>query len=180
MSRPLSEGLHYKDLMGMMKPTIHVDEFSSKMGDDDEIIVASFFVRDRQAAKDLINWFEKGYDWILDADMSPGEIKPNRYLVYVEMKRRSKVGEKINEMLNDLNTLTEYEDSERWTMHYRGKDTPWSVETFNSQVPISPAEYRKRMDGELNEMRAASGLPVKQIYKREKDIQALQSAAGLI
>ncbi len=178
--RQLSEGLNYKDLEGMMKPTIHIDEFASKMGDDDEIIVASFFVRDHQAAKDLMNWFEKGYDFVIDSDMSPGEIKPNRYLVYVEMKRRSNVGEKLNEMLNDFNTLTEYKDSNQWIMHYNGKDTPWSVEEFNRQVPRTPAEYRKRMDKELNEMRAASGLPVKQIYDRERDIQALQSAAGLI
>lgn len=49
----LSEGLEYKDLVGMMKPTVHVDEFASKMGEDDDIIVASFYVRSRQAAKDL-------------------------------------------------------------------------------------------------------------------------------
>jgi hypothetical protein len=44
---PLLEGLQYKDLEGIMKPTIHVDEFSSKMGDDEDIIVLSFFVRDK-------------------------------------------------------------------------------------------------------------------------------------
>ena len=59
---PLLEGLQYRDLDGIMKPTVHVDEFSSKMGDDEDIIVLSFFVRDLQAAKDLVNWFEKGYD----------------------------------------------------------------------------------------------------------------------
>ena len=76
----LLEGLKYKDLDGMMKPTVHVDEFASKMGDDDDVIVISFFVRDLGAAKDLVSWFEKGYDFVLDADRSPGEIKPNRYL----------------------------------------------------------------------------------------------------
>jgi len=176
----LSEGLQYKDLMGMMKPTIHIDEFSSKMGDDDEILVASFFVRDKQAATDIMNWFEKGYDWVIDADVSPGEIKPNRYLVYVEMKRRSNVGHKIDKMLNDFSTLTEYEDSGRWIMRYRDQDTPWSVEAFDSQVPRSPAEYRKSLDQDLNEMRTASGLPTKQIYEREPDIKTIQSAAGLI
>lgn len=180
MPHQLSEGLNYKDLLGMMKPTIHVDEFSSKMGDDDEIVVASFFVRDRQAAKDLVNWFEKGYDAVIDADMSPGEIKPSRYLVYIEMKRRSTTGERLNEILNDFATLTEYADSSNWTMHYRGKDTPWSVEAFNSQVPNTPAEYRKQAESDLNEMRVASGLPVRQIYERKKDIKSLQSAAGLI
>ena len=67
----LSEGLEYKDLVGMMKPTVHIDEFASKMGEDDDIIVASFFVRSKQAARDLENWFEKGYDWVLDAATIP-------------------------------------------------------------------------------------------------------------
>lgn len=176
----LSEGLNFKDLVGMMKPTIHIDEFSSKMGDDDEILVASFFVRDRQAAKDIVNWLEKGYDAVIDADTSPGEIRPNRYLVYAEMKRRSNVADKLEEILSDFSTLTEYEDSSKWTLVYRGKDQPWSVEAFNATVPTSPKEYRRRVESDLNEMRSASGLPVRQIYEREADIRTLQSAAGLI
>ena len=175
----LHEGLDYKDLVGMMKPTIHIDEFSSKMGDDDEIVVASFFVRDRQAALDLVNWFEKGYDFVLDADMSPGEIKPNRYLVYIEMKRRSTTGSRLNEIVEDFNTLTEYAGN-RWILHYNGKNYPWSVDTYNQLVPDSPNEYRARKEVELNEMRVASGLEVKQIYKRTADIKQLQNAAGVI
>ena len=62
----LREALEYKDMEGMIKPTIHVDEFAAKMGDDDDIIVISFFVRGEQAARDLVNWFEKGYDWVKD------------------------------------------------------------------------------------------------------------------
>jgi len=163
----------------MMKPTIHIDEFASKMGDDDEIVVASFFVRDPQAAKDLVNWFEKGYDSVLDADMSPGEIKPNRYLVYVEMKRRSNTAEKLQEMLDDFHTLTEHEGS-GWTMHYRDEDYPFSIDTFNRLVPTSPAEYRRRQETDLNEMRHASGIPVKQIYKRERDLDWLRNSSGLL
>ena len=96
-----------------MKPTVHIDEFSSKMGEDADVIVVSFFVRDKQAAKDLMNWFEKGYDFVLDADQSPGEIKPNRYLVYLEMRRRNAAPGQIDEILRDLNTLTEYEPSKK-------------------------------------------------------------------
>ena len=103
---PLFESLEFKDMEGLLKPTIHVDEFSSKMGDDDDIIVVSFFLRDAQAAKDLMNWFEKGYDFVLDADRSPGELKPNRYLVYVEIRRRSTAGGNVETLLSDLNTLT--------------------------------------------------------------------------
>ncbi len=163
----------------MMKPTIHIDEFSSKMGDDDDIIVASFFVRSQQAAKDLCSWFEKGYDWVLDSDVSPGEIKPGRYLVYIEMRRRSSAGRHLANVIDDLETLTEFEPTD-WMMHYNNKESPFSAEEFDRQVPLSPKEYRKRFESDLNEIRGAAGLDTVQIYEREKDIKALQAASGQI
>jgi hypothetical protein len=177
----LSESLGFKDLEGLLKPTIHVDEFSSKMGDDDDIIVISFFVRDPQAAKDLMSWFEKGYDFVLDADRSPGEIKPNRYLVYVEIRRRSTAGAHVEQLLDDLNTLTEFEDSSAWTMHYKGKEVPFSRDTFDATVPLSPKAYRDRYEKDLNEVRVAAGLPVVANYdRRDRALQSIQSAAGII
>ena len=176
----LSESLAFKDLEGLMKPTIHVDEFSSKMGDDDDIIVISFFVRDPQAAKDLMNWFEKGYDFVVDADRSPGEIKPNRFLVYVELRRRSTAGGHVEQLLNDLNTLTEFELDD-WSMHYKGKDVPFSRDEFDSLVPLSPRAYRERYEKDLNEVRAAAGLPVVTNYDRKDPVlQSIQSAAGIL
>ena len=177
----LSESLSFKDMEGLMKPTIHVDEFSSKMGDDDDIIVISFFVRDPQAAKDLMMWFEKGYDFVLDADRSPGEIRPGRYLVYVEIRRRSTAGGHAEHLLDDLNTLTEFEDSSAWTMHYRGKDIPFTRDNFDSTVPLTPKAYRDRYEQDLNEVRIAAGLPVVSTYDRQdRSLQAIQSAAGII
>ena len=178
---PLLENLGFKDLDGLLKPTIHVDEFSSKMGDDDDIIVISFFVRDPQAAKDLMMWFEKGYDFVLDADRSPGEIKPGRYLVYVEIRRRSTAGGNVEQLLDDLNTLTEFEDSSAWTMHYRGREIPFSRDTFDSTVPLTPKAYRARYEKDLNEVRTAAGIPVVTSYDRQdRTLQTIQSAAGII
>lgn len=176
----LFESLGFKDLEGLMKPTIHVDEFSSKMGDDDDIIVISFFVRDPQAAKDLMNWFEKGYDFVIDADRSPGEIKPNRYLVYVELRRRSNAGSHVETLLSDLNTLTEYDASD-WIMHYDGKEVPFTRDAFDAMVPLSPRAYREKKDLDLNEMRSAAGIPVKSLYEKDDPVlKNIQSAAGLI
>jgi hypothetical protein len=177
----LFETLNFKDLEGMMKPTIHVDEFSSKMGDDDDIIVISFFVRAEEAAKDLMSWFEKGYDFVLDADRSPGEIKPGRYLVYVEMRRRSTAGANVEHLLDDLGTLTEYEDSSAWTMHYKGKEIPFTRDEFDKTVPLSPRAYRERYEKDLNEVRVAAGMPVVTTYdKRDRDLRIIQSQAGII
>lgn len=176
--RPLSESLEYKDLDGIMKPTVHVDEFASKMGDDEDIIVLSFFVRDKSAAKDLMAWFEKGYDFVLDSDVSPGEIKPGRYLVYVEMRRRSTAPQQIEQLLDDLGTLTEFEPKD-WEFTYNDQHWPWNPETFAASVPLSPDDYRQTKDQGLNEWRTAAGLPVKSIYAIKPDIKQLQSAAGL-
>ena len=178
-NRPLLEGLQYKDLEGIMKPTVHVDEFSSKMGDDDDIIVLSFFLRNKAASDDLVNWFEKGYDFVLDADTSPGEIKPNRFLVYVEMRRRSSAPKNVSELIDDLGTLTEFEPGD-WQMKYKGKTSGWSPEAFAEQVPLSPKEYRERTERDLNEMRVAAGLNVKTTYDRDLAIQSIQSAAGIL
>jgi hypothetical protein len=177
----LSESLGFKDLDGLLKPTIHVDEFSSKMGDDDDIIVISFFVRDLQAAKDLMMWFEKGYDFVLDADRSPGEIRPGRYLVYVEIRRRSTAGGNVEQLLNDLNTLTEFEDANAWTMHYKNKEIPFSRDAFDATVPLTPKAYRDRYEKDLNEVRIAAGMPVVTTYDpKDRALQAIQSAAGII
>ena len=177
----LFESLGFRDLEGMLKPTIHVDEFSSKMGDDDDIIVISFFVRDAQAAKDLMMWFEKGYDFVLDADRSPGEIRPGRYLVYVELRRRSTAGGNVEQLLDDLNTLTEFEDSTSWTMHYRDQEIPFARNAFDSTVPLTPRAYRERYEKDLNEVRVAAGLPVVTTYDRQdRALQTIQSAAGII
>ena len=177
--QPLFEALEFKDLEGMLKSTIHIDDFAAKMGDDDDIIVASFFTRDKAAAKDLVDWFEKGYDFVLDADQSPGEIKPNRYLVYVEMRRRSAAPQYVAELIYDLGTLTEHE-SDDWIMRYNGQTQPWSEEAFAKTVPLTPDEYRRTHESDLNEWRTAAGLPVKQIHETKPDMRALQAAAGLI
>jgi hypothetical protein len=173
------EGLEYKDMEGLLKPTIHVDEFAAKMGDDDDIIVISFFVRDLQAAKDLMAWFEKGYDFVLDADRSPGEIKPSRYLVYLEMRRRKSAARNVQQLLDDLSTLTEFEPNQ-WRMRYKGQDHDWSEESFAKMVPLTPDAYRAENETELNDVRTAAGLEPKKIHdKQGDDVKALQSMAGI-
>jgi hypothetical protein len=64
-------------------------------------------------------------------------------------------------------------------MVYNDKETPFSQMEFEKLVPLSPKEYRKRHEGDLNEMRSAAGLDTVQVYERERDIRQLQAAAGI-
>lgn len=178
----LFEGMEYKCLDGLVKPMIHIDEFASKMGDDADIIVASFYVRDHKAAKDLEHWFETGYQDVLDADTSPGELKPNRYLVYVEFRRRSTAAKLVARILDDLESITEFKPDD-WSVKYGEEVFPFSREMFEQSVPLSPQSYRElHMDDEeeLNEWRHRAGLDTKPLYEKfDADVEALQVAAGI-
>lgn len=174
----LREALEYKDLDGMMKPTVHIDEFASKMGDDDDVIVASFYVKSKQAATDLANWFEKGYEWVLDADVSPGEIKPGKHLVYIELRRRSRAAEHVVQAVEDLETLTEFSLSD-WTLTYDDRTVELTADGMADMVPLSPQEYREQTETELNEVRVAAGIDTKSVHRPDRLLRKLQSAAGI-
>ena len=172
-------GLEYKDMEGIVKPKIHIDQFKSKMGEDDDVSVISFYVENEKAAEDLMSWFERGYDFILDADRSPGEIKPNKYLVYVEMKRRTSMPAKIQEMLDDLTTLTEHEGS-KWSFEYQGKEYPYTAENVDKVVPLSPRTYRILKNDDLNDLRARAGLDTKSnTDTSDPALEQLQIQAGI-
>ena len=133
MTKQLVEGLEYKSLDGMLKPTLHIDEFSSKMGDDDDICVVSFYVTDEQAAKDLVAWFEKGYDFVLDADRSPGEISPNKYLVYIELKRRTSLLDNIENIFLYLENMLKSKDDNILDLV-----CIWALESFYIHKKVLP------------------------------------------
>jgi hypothetical protein len=114
----------------------------------------------------------------MDADVSPGEIAPGRYLVYVEMRRRTSAGARLADAIQDLETLTELKPAD-WTMHYGDETVPFTQETFDRLVPLSPKEYRVRKEQGLNDLRSAAGIDTKPIYEQDRDIRQLQSMAGI-
>ena len=156
----LTEGLDPKDLVDRVKPEVHFDEFGAKMGTDDDVIVASFKIMGQAAASDLETFLEKGYDWILDAETSAGEIEDSYYLVFIEAERRSDYPEKFMSLLSDLKNITTIEGSD-WTMlPYMGtkKDPLYNLTQNNiaTHIPLSPKKYRDNkaaqgvMEGMLN------------------------------
>lgn len=176
----LFENLEYKALTGMVKPLIMLDEFESKMGAPEDIVTISFYVRDQKAARDLMRWFEGSGPDVLDAETSPGEIKPNRYLVYVEIRRRSNCGKIVARMLEDLESLTEFKTDE-WEFEYEDRRVPFSVEAFDQIVPLSPQRWRETHEKELNEWRELAGLEGRRIYDSYcGEVRQMQAAAGIV
>ena len=180
--RILNEGLDYHDLVGQMIPEVTVDEYAAKMGEDDEIVTLAFTVKGKQVGEDLSDWFERGYDWVLDAQVSDGELVPGKYLVFVEMNRRTSTPERIIELLEDLETLTDLPVKD-WTIIVDDEEYEPNVEVLKQKIVLSPHDYRIDIEREeeLNEMRVAAGMQPKDLYTEEQDseIKAFKAMAGL-
>ena len=178
----INEGLDYHDLEGQILPEVTVDEYAAHMGIDSEIVTLAFTIKNKQAGDDLCDWFERGYDFVLDAQVSEGEISPNKYVVFVEMNRRSTVPARIIELLEDLETLTDMKLSD-WTIIVDDNEYEPTEEVLKQVIVLSPHNYRvdEEREEDLNEMRHRAGLDVKPIHtgKQDADLKAFKAMAGL-
>lgn len=175
-----NEGLEHGDLKRLIHPEIHVDEFKSKMGDDADVVVVSFKVTDKEPALDLVNFIEKGYDWVLDADVSSGELDDGDYLVFVELERTPGLGERVMELLDDILNLTE-QDINEWTFRYQkdGEDVPVSSDAF-SVVPKTPKAYNDQFgDKDIERMQESARVPINKKAPVNDFTESLRIAAGL-
>jgi hypothetical protein len=175
----LNESLNYLDMENMVLPFVGIDRYKSNIGDDDVISTLDFRVRGRDVGDDLSSWFEKGYDWILDSDVSPGEISKDIYVVFVEIPRKKANPERIIELLADLETLTGY-GVDQWKVIINDKRYPAEVEIIEKLVPLTPAEYRMENEEELNEWRERAGLRTVSSYEQDSDIINIQRQAGIL
>lgn len=145
----ITEGLETGDLVDRVDAVVHFDEYVPKMGDAEDVIVASFKVLGDKAAYDLENFFEKGYEWILDADVSPGEISSGYYIVFVEAPRSHIYPKNFVELISDLEKLTGVPDDD-WNMVYyatskttKSDQEPLTKENLKSKIPLSPLKYKE-------------------------------------
>jgi hypothetical protein len=178
----VAEGLEINNLKRLVHAELHIDEFKSKLGRDEDIVVLSFKITGREPAADLVDFLEKGYDWVIDADISSGEMDDGDYIVFVECDRAPDIPEKIMDMMGDLMNLTD-QDINDWRVHYRSKhvDNELSADNIRQNVPLTPEDYASRYGAkELDEMRTAAGVPVTTKAPKNDYTQSLRSLAGIL
>jgi len=141
----LVEGLRPLDLENLVHPFFEVDTYKSKMGEDQDVCVISFQVRDRSPARDLMEFIEKGYHFVLDADVSSGENNKGEYHVFVELDRTHRLANQITEMLYGIRRLTGITE---WHFVYQkdGKKYPVSEDILKKIIPSSPSLYEDKMN----------------------------------
>lgn len=159
----INEALDYHDLVGEVEPRITIDEYAAKMGKDKDVVTMTFTVKSKLCGEDLVSWLETGYDFVLDAAVSDGEFDNDKWLVFVEFKRRSHTPEKIIEILEDLQTLTDLKLTD-WTVFINDESYDANTDILRQVMILSPKEYAKikrreeKDDKELNQMRDIANL----------------------
>jgi len=133
-------GLRQGDLRDMMHNVFEIDSFASKMGNDKDIVTISFSLKEKAPADDLMEFIEKGYEFVLDADVTSGEQSDGTYKVFVEIARNKDVHENILTLVDGVKKLSEIEDLKfRYYKNWRSKDI--SQETLEEIVPNDPDNY---------------------------------------
>ena len=176
----LREGLEGGDLKRLVHTEMHVDEFKSKLGRDEDVVVISLKVIGKEPATDIVNFVEKGYEWVIDADVSSGEMDDGDYIVFIECDRDPSVASNVMSMMHDLMNLTE-QDIGEWRVRYRnGRERPLSEETLEDLIPKTPSEYKQQFGHqEIDKLKAAAGVKVTTKAPKNDMTESLRIAAGI-
>ena len=144
MYKVLEEGLRKGDLEDLIYPIFEVDKFRSKMGEDRDVCVVTFQAKDRYPAKDLMEFIEKGFSFVLDADVSSGENEEGEYSVFVEIERSKQIAEQVKELIYGISKLTNINE---WKFQYYKDDTTREVTTENLKevIPADGQMYEAKM-----------------------------------
>ena len=140
----LNENLRSKDLKDFVSDLFTVDQYSSKMGEDRDIVVLGFRVREKNPAVDLMEFIEKGYPFVLDADISSGEEHDGQYQVFVELERTQQLPGQLKHLLDGVSRLV---DNYNWQFRYQKSNgaIPFSEEKIVEHVPMTREDYANKI-----------------------------------
>lgn len=184
MKQILTEGLKHMDMEDQVIPIVGIDQYESSVGENDDMITLDFLVKGKAQAQDLAEWFERGYDWVIDADTSPGEVKDGNYIVFVEMNRRTKVPQYIIEMLGDLETLTGLAPTD-WKVKIKDQEYDADATKIGDRLELSPRQYRETHpdntgEEELTEWKQIAGVSMDTPQQQDPLLAAIKRQAGLL
>lgn len=178
----LNEGLESGDLMRLVHPELHVDEFKSKLGKDEDVAVVSFKIDSKEPALDLVSFCEKGYNFVIDADISSGEMNDGSYVVFVEIERTKNLPSQIMEIMNDVMNLTDQTiDDWRVRYHTSQEDHDLTEESLASLIPLTSDAYKQKFGHEdIDKLKAAAGVKVDTKAPKNDYTESLKALAGII
>lgn len=131
----INEGLRPNDLQYLVSNYISVDQYTSKL-DNDNITVA-FFCNELDVANDLRDFIEKNfYIEIRDIEIADSLTEDNKYILFVELERNINFPKILLNIIDSINNVTSNND---WVFKTFNMDSKakLSLENINRYVRLS-------------------------------------------
>lgn len=136
----LNESLRQNDLEYLISPYVSVDQYTSKISEDN--ITIAFFCNERDAVADLMDFLEKMYFIeIRDIEISDSLTEDNKYILYVEFDRNQQFPKVLLDILDSINFLINKEIKD-WDFKSFNLDTKKkvSIDNIKKYVRLSPIQ----------------------------------------
>lgn len=138
--KELKEGLQVNDMEYLVSPYVSVDEYTSKIDQDD--ITIAFFCNEKEVATDLRDFLEKMYYIeIRDIEISDSLTEDNKYILFVEIPRNTQFPKILVDILDSIGFLInkELKDWQFITLKMNSKK-PVSIENLTQYVRLQPMD----------------------------------------
>ena len=136
--------LSHGDLHDLVDNVLEIDSYKSKMGSDADIVTLSFSTKTKESAVDLSSFLEKGYNFVLDSDSTPGEQSDGTYKVFVEIERDKSAVDNIMELANGVENLTSIKKL-KYRYYKEWKSKVLSADTLGEELPLDKDGYDVRV-----------------------------------
>lgn len=142
----LDETLRQNDLEHLVSPYVSVDQYTSKISEDN--VTIAFFCAEREVAADLLDFLEKMYFVeIRDIEISDSLTEDNKYILYVEFDRNPQFPKILIDVLDSINLLInkKIEDWDFVSFNMK-KKMQVSVENIKKNVRLTPLTSTTNID----------------------------------
>ena len=130
-------------LSGLVLDKILVGVFKPKFGDEKDLAVFSFFVKQRDAANKLTSYIvQKNFD-LLDIEVSPDPKEDGKYILFIEMNRNKDMFVTMDKLLLHIDYLVSIK---QWYFKASADKEymDWNRDSFVKVVPQTPDEYSNK------------------------------------
>jgi len=161
MNRYMEDDLPRGSFYSLVQDKILVDEFKPKFGDEKDLVVFSFLVKQRDAANKLMSYIvQKNFD-LLDVGVSPNpkpNLKPDlkkdwKYILLIEMKRNKDMFATMDKLLLYIDHLVSIK---QWYFKASADKEymDWGRDNFVKVIPQTADEYSNKepIPGEPDEI----------------------------
>lgn len=151
----LAENLRIDDLKYCVSNFISVDEYVSKI-DDDNITIA-FFCNDRDVAEELKDFIEKAFfTEIKDIEIANTITEDNKYILFVEFERKISFPKILLNVLQDISFLTNEKKWSFTTLNHH-KQLPCNEENLRNYVRLTKLKDAPKEVKENKELVLSNG-----------------------